>query len=732
MKSSLLSGMRLAGVPDSVLTEHAMQRYRDLRSHMEGSEWWRKREKYERIAKSDFSDRLSADPTRQTIFDKSNESLQLIRSIRRFLLARTHKDLFGSSPWFAVKPKPQAGGLAALITPQVLDSIQPHAESCLKAAGYQRFTKEAIGIALDLGECAMKTTWRVEVDKSERLATILFDSATGQPVITADGDYIFEDDESSEAETPEEEAAEPMEEPPGAPMPMGGGEGAMEGAGRVFAKAPEILWQESFEWKEHLIEENKRTYAGLHVSTCYWKDVYWELNKPCLEESDVVHVYDMTLSELAATYDRDGDNPTVAEALERLRHYSPNPKSEATKPRREVGEPELQSTDTANPVVRVAEMYLDFDLFGDGVRRRLQVVVAVDEQLLIWAEYRAAMSPGAKKPIHILTLNKLEQRAYGRGLYESFEDAARAMDRLLNQIMVRNDRAVFPTVFWNPEKTKEGRIDPHFRVGPDKSYAVEGQASATDILRVVEFPAVDPMTWQLMQLYMQLVQVESGVTNSAQSAVSQLEENKTATATNAMTEVSAVLHLHIVEELRDGFLPQLTYAIELVYFRMDDDDPYSESEEEGLKMMALADARQLADIPMAVDIVLTRIRRQEMREAAVAAIPTVTSYYDQLAQVPGLQEAALRWKVEKTQPLYEQVLRGLEIDNADEYFPAREEIEQAMAAFAQQQAAMAQQAQLEEQAQASAAGQPPLPDNVIADTGAEGAPAQAEPALQPA
>ena len=712
------------------LTQYAVRRFEDLRQERERSAWWAKREKYERVAASDFNDRTSrGDANRTTIFDRVNQSLKLVHSVRRFLMARCAKDLFGSKPWFKAEPQ---GRLDKILAGQ----IDKHAAWKLDQANYTVFAKEAMGAAFDLGEAVMKTTWKVDTDVYERIAMILWDRVTGAPVVTANGEYIYDTDAlSAESGTQVAENAEggavdtsEGENHSGAPTDSGAAPEGQEGAGvvdpqekaeagtpaessenvgRSFEKAPEITWKEGYEFREHLIEEKTRLYSGLDCSTIHWKDFYWPINSASLEASDCrVHVYDMAVSDLEAQYDPDGVNEELQETFDFLRQSSPEPKSEESLPKKELGEPQAIRSDAERPVVKIAEFYLDCDVLDDGVKRRIYFVLALDHQRPIWVDYRATISPRSACPVHVLAINKVKNRVYGRGLFEIYEDAMNAQDKLLCSILFRNAMNADPVKIWNPHMTLEGETDPHLRIEPGKTYTARGPGTKpVDILAIIEMPDLDDRTWSLMQLFMQLVQVDSGVTNQAQAALSDMPANETATASNALTEISSVIHLFIVEELRDGYKPQVEYAIELLYFRQDEDETYEYLEGQASQVLALADAQTLRNLPMNVEISLTRVRQQQMREAAVAAVPFAQAYYDRLGLIPGMQVTAAIWAGEKLLPMHVQAFRGLGIDNADDYFPTIEELQQAVAQAMQAAAVAAQQAQQDAAAQQGAGEQ---------------------------
>lgn len=675
--------------------DEALAKLSDIRSQREGSEWYQEREKFERIAASDFSHRRTDDIEAQTIFDKSNQSLQIVRSVRRYLCARVSKDIFGSSPWFSVKPQ-------GTMDQALAEQIQPHAGWKLDEASYEAKAKEAIGIALDLGEVAIKTTWKKEEDVFDEIQTILV-GPDGRPVLDGEGEYFYDTDDAIDAETGEAPAGEADIESPE--------ETAEESGLRVFAKDPTIPLPapgNGFEWQDHLIENKVKLYSGLHVAPIYWKDVYWDLNVACLQEADfVAHEYDAKLDDLQAQFNADGKNAEVQAMIDLANETSPGPKAYAGQPKPEQGESGGVSshdcgTDYRAPI-KITEVYQKRLI--NGRMTRVWMVIATEQSVCIWMDYVAAISPRSQWPIHLITVNKVAGRAYGRGLYKVFELAADTIDRLINGVIYRNLYNSDPVKVWNPDLVKGTEVNRNLKLRPGGVLEVaQTQVEASKILQIIEIPDLDERTWQLLELFMQLIQVESGVTNANQGDLSDLPQNTTATGINSMLESSSVLHLFILQEFRDGLNPQLTYAVELLYMRQDEDETYEYLEGQANAVLALADAQELRKLRMNVKILLSRARRQELRQAAMAAIPTGIEFHQLVDSNP---DAAKRLR-----KLFIQVFRGLEIDDAEQMFPTAEEIDLRTAQI-QQAAAAAAQAESKEKGGKEEPQEAPLPDNVI-------------------
>jgi hypothetical protein len=498
------------------------------------------------------------------------------------------------------------------------------------------------------------------------------------------------------------------------------------------------------------VDEQTVTYQGLNIAACHWRDVHWPINAPSLAKADFVsHTFDARWSALRAKYApasyqpahstgsgqaAEGNDPAgagsnddtegaqsfdgsdssdksdrsdksdaeVMAILDSIRSSSRTPKSHESLPR--PGEAEVMGGEVDDPIIQVCEVSYDYDCFEDGIVRRLWLVLLPEFNQCLFADFRANVSPRAAKPLHLVTVNQVKHRAYGKGLHETYEKMANVADGLLCSILYKNKINSDPTKIWNPDRTNEGAANPTLIIEPGRTYSIKGsQWSPKDILACVEVPDLDDRTWKLMELFMQLIQVDSGVTNANQGDMTDLPSNTTATGVNSMLESSSVLHQYVLEEIRDSLTPHLGYALELIYKMQDrnetfdyleQDEPSSgqgsalsgpatgaspgsfggQSGQSGQSgqappspgsasktieaIMELTDAKKLNGLPMKVEFLLTRAKRQEQREAATAAIPIGVQY----GSLPPKDQARMR-------DCFVQLFRALGFDQPDDFFP---------------------------------------------------------------
>lgn len=702
------------------MVQHVVKRCGDLESALTSSTQWSEWKRYEARAEGDYRDRLSAEPENPrtlTIFDERNASLRPVATVGAFLEARLSRDYFSSTPWFAVKPQgPLDGPLAK--------QLEPYARYKLREAKFEEFGRGAIKSVLDMGFCPVKVTYDVQTDESEEFKIVLVDTTTGMPVVDQDGNMIEESRAWQETEVPVIDAAtgQPlMEEPsqvesdaplqqdaslggdnpglaPGANFlrPAGASADApvaelstlnsqpsTQAAARpvmrpatIFEGGVEFLPQQH-EWREMIVPKTVRIFSGLRIEQCEWKGVLYPIDAPSFEEADLVAVEsNMKLSALRKMVQgkkREPNEPLppgelpfseeIEALLEELATVRQNtPEGEHGEPR--TGESAVVSPD-GDPFVKVTEAYGQYDCLEDGVMRRYWMILVRDRNMCLWVDYRSALNPRCRKPVFMLALNKARNRCYGMGLYELYESLENLTDEQLNVILRGNEWVARPPVFVNRKRLSKSQqnandevIYPGAELNPD-----DGTLTPDQIVKPIQWPDKLERAWQLMQLPMQIIQAWSGVTNAAQAAVSNLPGNELATGINALTEVASIMHVHTLMQLKPGFEEILSYAIETVFWRQDQNETYEYLEGNAAAVMALADAEVLRKLPLNVEITLTRAKRQEDREMAIAAIPLAQQFYT----LP----ATIQLRLLK---MYLKALTGIGFDNPEEFFPTVEEI----------------------------------------------------------
>lgn len=608
------------------MKDFAICRRKDMKSDLQS--YIIQRERYEHILNDNFDWRKTGDKKNPTIFDLSNESFNMIKSVHRFMKGRTAEDMFGSEPYFSAVPQ---GGADLGLS----DQIQKYGGFKVRQAELSRHGREALDIALANGECPIKVTWCKREQKYERYAVILKESPKGREVLTSDGDYIYEDDPATD-----------LFDDDGAKV------------GMIYDKAPDLQVKREWVFEEELIEETVTQYQGLEYTIVDFRNFYFPLNTPDIERTAdaICHDYDAPFLFLKQKY----GVYTSEECWDRIGISSTSPKVEAAQPNNAVGETKISTTTDLgkNPPIRTAEIYFRFDCFEDGNPRDLYMVLAVDDEEVLYCDYLANITPNGVRPIFFTTVNRVPGRAYGRGYCECYEVAQNAIDRMLNSVMYRNEQNANPIKLINTSAFNETKDKKTIQLGPDKWLtSANAQLDVRGAMQFVELPDLDDRTQWLIELFIQWIQNDSGVTSAAQGDVGALPQNATATGTNAILMSGSVLHLLTLNELKEGFERMISYSMLLLFWKQDTDETFAYLEGQGDAVMALKDVRALRLLPINVQLIMTRLKMREQREAAVAAIPIAQGF----SLLPSF------WQ-ERYRPLYVQAFKGFGIDNADTMF----------------------------------------------------------------
>jgi hypothetical protein len=470
-----------------------------------------------------------------------------------------------------------------------------------------------------------------------------FDAA-GNPRLTPDGehegDYIYPEDITSEDDA-----------------------GSL-----VYEKAPEIPVSDATEFREVLIEENEVAYHGLDVANVRFDAFIAPLNVPSLDVAPcVAHEYPRTVSQLRALYGDAGDEE-IEWIFQQLEQEPEGPKTPEDQPRLTHGEASIGTQRLANnPTVKVTEVFLrNYDVFGDGVGRNVFLVLVADLDEPLYVEYLANVTARGRLPFHAVPVNRVPGRWYGRGFYKLYSGSQRLIDALINAILFRNENNADPLVCWQPDATEEGKAGEQRLVRrPGKTITLRPGKTAADAVQIVEFPDLDSRTWELVQLIMQLIQTDSGVTSAAQGDFGALASNATATGISSIMQSGSTLHRMLTEDLKDGFEPAILFALMTIYKNQDADETYQYLEGQASAVLSLASAQALAKVEMNVRLLLTRFQMREQREQAQSVITNVLPMWVQMLQASGLPTMHL---AEATQPLFVQVAKGHDIQNSDRIF----------------------------------------------------------------
>jgi len=594
----------------------------------------------------------------QNIFAVSNLTAPISRRITRQMIARANTYFFGTDPWLAAYP---VGGQMDAIR---ADKVDRFAKFKLDQCNAKHVLEQAVGMAFIRGEAVLKTVY----DRKEHIysldAEVLIDAA-GNAVIAADGDYILKTDLWTEQMMSD---IDPVTMAPLAPVPTG----------RMVLKRDGVTPQpEGFNpdtsFVSQKISRRITIYKGPRIDLKYFKDFLCPINAPTVQEADlIVDLYDMPVSDLVDTYMR--QNLDAAEGVEttarrpdierlvsvvrEMASDSSESKSAKNQPKQTALESNYQGQggiqDGMGPVAEIAEFHFRFDADGDGIQEEIFLVADVRTRKPLFYDYEANMTPDGLRPYDVIRVNPVDGRWYGQGAMEMFETYQEVIDLLLNR--------------WNMSQTEAGRIT---AVQPDCFY--EGDSDPTNfklnrgdtitlkkgkrLVDAVETMALVDVKFdhlkEQMEFFLQMSMNESGVQHANDAQMVGLDQAKLATGIRNIEKSGMEIFSIFLSSLEPGFKTCMRKFLKLLFARMDAAETFKYFEGKvGIELTLSPE--EIGDIDMDVNLEMTRYRSEQQLQSNVQAAQLVTQFY---AMMPEIQE--------RVAPLYVQMLKALQIQDAD-------------------------------------------------------------------
>ena len=641
------------------LTEDQLQRMvRYVRDRIEGIDesrnngWLADRERFDREWDDDFSHR----EWENAVFAKSNESLNMIGSGVDYIRSRLIEEIFGGKPWFSADPRQPDGA-----DPIVAEQVGRHLRWKLgpDQIDFEAVSADLVSQACKLGECVAKLFYKTEEETFERIASILWDAQANAPVLTPDGEFVFEDgplDTLAQALV-DGEPGEMLEWHPGEPGEL---------------VSPEAL-PPGLCWKEQIVSDRTVRYSGAKAVPLHYKEFYCPLNAPSVHEADfVAHMTSMRLSELCGHLGISLDDATAEEeesadgylkrALCQIRAAGAEPKPDSEQPRAGEGE-EIPVAD-ADPEFRMVEAYFRFDARGDGRPCRVFLMVAYDYDVPIFWDYIANVTPDGKYPFEAVAVNKEPHRWYGKSWFKKYERFQHLIDKLTNQILYRNDLAANPVKFRRKEAVVQWQDDQPFEIGPDKVFDLNDGYTAEDALQTARIPELDEQTKFLLEMVISNWRMRAGVTTATQGTFGGLPSERTATGISQVAATGTTMFKPQLMEVKRGLEAVLRQVVEYQYAYLDADETFTYMEGDE-RRLGLLSREKVRDLEFNVELTLTLFKQNQNLDASRMAV----DFFGQFLAVPDAFKRVAA-------PLFTTVYKSLQIDNADDYFQRVVEISQ--------------------------------------------------------
>lgn len=607
-----------------------------------GNGWIKDREKYEK----EYDGNLEQRRFESGVFFDSNETLRLIAGGIDHITAKEVEALFKTDPWFDAIPRTKANDL-----PENAEAITRHLKWKLgsEQMDFKTTAEEMIRVSNVIGECVGKIAYVSNKDEFERIASILI-GADGNPVQDENGSCIFEENGTEEIQS-------------------------NDVAGNPFSyesptEHPEINLndpQMGYRWEERIVSDTNIHYVGAKAIPLHFKEFYCPLTAKSIQESDfVAHVTTMRLSTFCQQYgihkDEEGafvmdDGSPVDEHIQKVidlvSSESSQSKAEGDRPKQEMGETEEPCIPDGDPEFRYAEVYMQFDARNDRKPTKVFLAMALDTESPIYWDYLSNVTPEGKYPFEAVVTDKEPNRWYGRSWFKKYEAQSKLIDKLLNQILYRNDFAANPIKFRNKAAVVQWQDDQPFEVGPDKVFDLNDGYTKDQALGVVELPELDQMTKFLFDSCIANWRTASGISTATQGSMGDMPAEATATGTQMIIASGNTIFEPMILACKRGLERILRMVVRCQYYYQENEEyTFQQNDKQAIAFLNKDTVRHL---DLFVELTLTNLSAtQKLQQAQIAA--NLGNQF--LAIAPQYKDAM--------KPIYEQIYQALQVDNANE------------------------------------------------------------------
>ena len=548
------------------------------------------------------------------IFMSSNIAVPLARRISRQMVAKAKDNFFGSDPWFGVDPT--AGSAGKDETGQKRDEkVEDFAQFKLGESGTKEEHGRAIKQAINLGECAVKTSYVVRDQIFNVESEVLVD-VTGEPMRDQSGNHISPDDQWEEQDDglgnkKKVLARDHVTEQPAAPI-----------------------------WQKVPLDRRQVLFEGAKSEPIYFKDFLCPLTAANVQEADCIcPIYDKSVVEFVDLVVKRGmvDNSTegrktaARKMVSLVRSISENnsqPKAavdQAIRPN-ENYTPIPSSADSASPVAEFAEFYMWYDANGDGIAENIMLICDVKSRMPVYYDHVANVTTDGLRPIEIVRINPIEGRWYGMGIIELFESYQVITDLLVNRWNFSQSRSGRVDL-WNPKQTLEGDREPNLKMNWGGTYTKKPGAKAEDILETVylndtKFEQIKTM----IEFFMQLAMNESGVSNANDDQAAGMQSSKLATGILEVKKSGDELFQPIIADLKGPLERLLTREIDVTLANLNPEEvfTYLDGDTMGVDKITPDDVRGLK---YKAKITLTTHKNQMVLQQYAQAAALVEKFY---------------------------------------------------------------------------------------------------------
>lgn len=648
-KAPFMGSMRLTGKQEEALVKHAFQRLGELEresgrkltgqsdwfSSLEGADLTNASRSYlgkRQLYKLIYQNKMNWRPhLLGGVFQDSNLVVPIARRIVRQMVARANNYFFGSDPWFGAHAIGDSDK-------ELTTAIQRFAEWKFNQGNVTADLTTALENTFVKGEQVVKINHKVDDDYYTSTQSVMVDGS-GNAYQDSQGNYIYDIDKWSENEF----------------------------GTWVLERDPSVSRPDEYSWKDMEVKKRAVHYEGPEIKPIHERDFLFPLTAENLHEADcVVHLYDMPVMDLVDFYQRRdmlGTDDEKREATEKaIRMIQKMASARGTHSASQSALPEVeemiekgeQNEGEQNPIAKVAEFHMTYDVDGDGILENFMLVVERDTRMPIFYDFTAELTPDGKRPFEMWRINPVPERAYGIGAIEMFESTQNIIDLLVNRMNHSQSRAGRVDL-WRPYNTVEGDRDPSLKLNWGQTYTPKPGIPDHEVLSSVYLNDVksDELK-QLSEYFSQMAMNESGIQHANDNLISGLHSTQLATGIRNIDSVGKEMFSLYTTHLR----PQITRAVKrgiyclLYYLQREESFLYFEGDS---AITSSIDPENITGLDVDVRILMTQERNERLLESNTQATAILERFY-----------ALPTWLQEKQAPIFKEMLLAMQITSADQ------------------------------------------------------------------
>jgi hypothetical protein len=606
------------------------------------------------------------------IYRESNITASLSQRTTMQMVARANNFFFGTEPWYSANFVGTEDRTKA-------EKVDRHSKHKFLQTRLRNVMEEANEFAFVRGESVVKSTYKTTDRHFKRKGRALFDGATNEAVLDSKGNHIFEgamwDDEVEVIPPPvvEEAPANVVPISPAAtdgeePVPQAPVGPQIQATGRKYLRRdPNVILPATPIYRDGIWPMKQRLFEGPEARVVFYKDFLYPVAAPNIHEAPLIcHLYDMPVMSLVQTFKRQdlaaqgaaagfASLKKAVEAIRQLQGSSIEPQTASSQPRGDFKEEGNQATPD-NPNAEVAEVYMTFDADGDGIPEEVMLVIDRKNRFPLFYDYLDNVTPKGKRPFTMIRGKAVDGRAYGMGAMEYFDPEQKFIDLQVNRKNFRESGAGRVT-FWNPSCTIEGQSQPGLQLNNGRTYRLREGFKADDALAYVTLPEEGADLMDLLEFFMQLMQLKSGIINAGDQEASGMPTSETATGIRNVEKSGQEMFAQWLSCLEPGHKELLQQQIELLYAYISQPELYRFfNTDTNMEESDTISPEEVAEMDYDVTILLTRVKSEQVLMSSAEARALIKEFY--LEYPPQLQPIVA--------PFFRDSLKALGVMDADQ------------------------------------------------------------------